>query len=291
MFSILFTWLFATPAYASQNVVLITLDGVRHQESPLSPSGKLCWPRLRQALTNQTVLEASPYSQMQISASNAELISLPAYQNIFVGHPTTCLTNQCGQVQESTFIDALIDKLTIQPSGIAIVASWSEIAKAVSKRYAELITLDVPTDVRSDQDSVARAKTLIGTHDYRFFYLSLNDSDERAHLGDWPGYLQAIQNYDRWITDIMTLARGLGPNWTFFITTDHGRGDGKRWTDHGAEVPESADLWLIVTSFKPDTYWQWPISIAKPMTHDHLRPMIEFFFKSTDQNQNKRTIL
>jgi len=35
------------------------------------------------------------------------------------------------------------------------------------------------------------------------------------------------------------------------IATDHGRGDGPRWTDHGKSVPEAEFIWIAVMG--PDT--------------------------------------
>jgi arylsulfatase A-like enzyme len=35
------------------------------------------------------------------------------------------------------------------------------------------------------------------------------------------------------------------------FATDHGRGDGARWTTHGEKVPEAKNVWLVAAG--PDT--------------------------------------
>lgn len=83
----------------------------------------------------------------------------------------------------------------------------------------------------------------------RVLYVMLGETDEWAHSGRYDLYLDAAQRADRFISDLWGLADSL-PQYrgrtALVITTDHGRGNGARWTDHGREVPEAERIWIAI---------------------------------------------
>jgi len=52
---------------------------------------------------------------------------------------------------------------------------------------------------------------------------------------------------------------------TLLVTTDHGRGAGHDWTDHGREVPAAERIWVAMLGPKPVSAGQ-----RSPVTSDRL---------------------
>ena len=80
------------------------------------------------------------------------------------------------------------------------------------------------------------------------------ETDSWAHEGNYAKYLSAANRFDRWVREYWETLQSI-PQYrnktTLIITTDHGRGDGKAWTNHGASVTNAEYTWIMVLG--PDT--------------------------------------
>ena len=88
----------------------------------------------------------------------------------------------------------------------------------------------------------------------RVLFVGYGETDEWAHGGRYDLTLRSAHQVDAFIRDLWTHLEGI-PQYrgrtTFIITTDHGRGSGAAWTDHGREVAGAEDIWVAVLG--PDT--------------------------------------
>ena len=86
------------------------------------------------------------------------------------------------------------------------------------------------------------------THQPRFLWVSLLDSDEHAHRKEWDGYLSAIDQYSVWMEELQQTVDDLGltEQTTIILTTDHGRGRGPFWHSHG-RLPAGRHMFLAAT--------------------------------------------
>jgi hypothetical protein len=88
----------------------------------------------------------------------------------------------------------------------------------------------------------------------RAFYLSLGETDEWAHEGNYWEYLVAARRYDAYLKELWDTVQAL-PEYkdqtTLIMLADHGRGDGPRWRDHNKDVPNAEYMWIAVIG--PDT--------------------------------------
>jgi hypothetical protein len=75
-------------------------------------------------------------------------------------------------------------------------------------------------------------------------------------MGPEPGESRynAANRFDHWVSDYWTALQAM-PKYrgktTLIITTDHGRGDGGKWTSHGETVTNAEYTWMMVLG--PDT--------------------------------------
>ncbi|KIC95508.1 sulfatase-like hydrolase/transferase [Flavihumibacter solisilvae] len=107
---------------------------------------------------------------------------------------------------------------------------------------------------RLDVSTYAMSKAYIFSKYPRLFYMDLGDLDGYAHSGKYNQYLDAAHKTDKMIHDLWTALQRdkfYRNQTTLIICTDHGRGEGNLWTDHGTSAPHSDETYLMVIG--PDT--------------------------------------
>ncbi len=242
-------------AAASPAVVLVTLDGVRWQDA---------------ALLGAKWREGGTFSE-RYRASNPALLSLPNYQDLMLGTASPCPDNACGRPSEPTLIDGLLAS-GVDPSRVAVVASWERIAYAATSRAPPAGVVDTGLhegepappwkNARWDRETMRLGLRVLDERRPRFLWISLNDADEHAHRGDEASYEEALRAYAVFLEK---LSARLSAGDTLVVTTDHGRGNGEHWVDHGAQWPESATAWVFARG---------PTVKAAPKSHLDVRPLL-----------------
>jgi hypothetical protein len=311
----------ASPMSTGPNVILITLDGVRWDEvfkgtdpELTGAPSEVIMTHLNGDLANQGLL-LGDRKQSFVQVSNRCNLSLPGYQSIFTGHPTSCGSNFCSRVRNETFPEALQSKFNFSPVEIAGFASWSRIRRAYSRRHSELYlnaglnsseleganhqdldtlqSQDIPHwnrphvwSSRYDRYTFAHGFAFLKENHPRFLYIGLLDSDEYAHAGNYPAYVETLRTYDLWIrevVDYLDSSGEYGRNTLLIVTTDHGRGQGgDRWEDHGRKFPESNQIFLYLRGLgiKPGI----EVIPGFTLTHDFIRNLIEATFSGAQAN-------
>jgi hypothetical protein len=83
----------------------------------------------------------------------------------------------------------------------------------------------------------------------RVLYLGYGETDEFAHDKRYDRMLASAHAVDYFIGDLWNTMQAL-PQYrgktTFIISTDHGRGDGKAWTDHDHDVEGAQNIWIAM---------------------------------------------
>jgi len=82
-------------------------------------------------------------------------------------------------------------------------------------------------------------------------YVSMGETDELAHAGNYPEYLKAINRFDallKEIYDFINTDLDYKGKTVILITTDHGRGDINKmqWTSHGSKINDSHQIWYAM---------------------------------------------
>ena len=89
----------------------------------------------------------------------------------------------------------------------------------------------------------------------KILYLSLGETDDWAHAGNYGEYLNAAHRVDAYLKLLWDAVQSM-PEYrgttTLIFSPDHGRGRSRSgWKDHGEEVPESKYIWMAFLG--PDT--------------------------------------
>lgn len=249
-------------------VVLITVDGIRWQEifngtDPILYHGKQM--SARELLPNmyyQFVDRGMVVGKdSMFVATGPAHISLPGYLEIMRGYPSVdCQENDCEPRLKTETVADLFDKS-------AIFASWDTIRKTVNNdnfvincgrnfrstgwKKAELEDNQNFPEVwgdylyRPDDLTEKAAIDYLQYYSPDFFWVSLGDTDEWAHYGDYDKYLESLQQADKFIGMVIEMVKSTeeGGDYTFMVTADHGRG--LNWQSHGWDK-ESARDWLMM---------------------------------------------
>jgi len=83
----------------------------------------------------------------------------------------------------------------------------------------------------------------------RVLYISYGETDEWAHAGHYKDYLDAANKVDKWLADLWNYVQSneqYANHTLLFITVDHGRGLGDKWTSHNNKIPNSDEIWFAV---------------------------------------------
>ena len=82
----------------------------------------------------------------------------------------------------------------------------------------------------------------------RVVFLSLGETDEWAHAGNYGEYLNAAHRVDGYLERLWATLQAMPEykgNTTLIFLTDHGRGSGAEdWTSHGQKIPESKYIFM-----------------------------------------------
>jgi hypothetical protein len=294
------------------NVILVTVDGVRWQEfyrgaDPALGEGA-AFPRFWASVAPRGLV-------FDAEIANPIHLSLPGYQSIFAGSVQPCGDNACGQIRAATFPERLVSDLALPRRAVASFASWASLLFAIESRPGATFidagqccgeagagqghacpgaalspSSALPTSspaalpARADALTMARALRYLERQRPAFLYISLNDADEEGHRGQYDRYLAALRSADRSIEEIeQTLDRmgEYGRRTALLITTDHGRGEGARWSDHGAVAVGNADarIWMYLR-LPPSGRFAFATAFGRA-SHLDIRPTIEALFGLT----------
>jgi hypothetical protein len=99
------------------------------------------------------------------------------------------------------------------------------------------------------------AMEYLKAHKPRVLYLSLGETDEWAHSGNYAEYLTAVRRADTYMKTLWETVQKM-PEYkgrtTLIFSVDHGRGEAPLgWKDHGQKVPDSKYIWMAFLG--PDT--------------------------------------
>lgn len=89
----------------------------------------------------------------------------------------------------------------------------------------------------------------------RILYLSLGETDDWAHDGNYAQYLDAAHRVDAYVEKLWETVQSMRQyrgKTTLIFSPDHGRGEGLvEWKDHGEKIPGSKYIWIAFLG--PDT--------------------------------------
>lgn len=209
-----------------------------------------------------------------VSVRNKTNISNPGYCEIFTGYVDTTVKNNDLVYNKNTNLFAFINRQPHFKGKAASFASWDRAMGYLNANESGYMInggyLDVTGDnltplqktlnnlqqlyhakesSRPDYITYLHAKEYVRLHQPRALSIGFAWTDDMAHDGSYPLYLEKIFTFDNMIQDLWEYVQTL-PQYkdktAMLITVDHGRGLEEKWTSHGPAVPHANEMWFAL---------------------------------------------
>ncbi|MFN0241954.1 MAG: alkaline phosphatase family protein [Planctomycetota bacterium] len=165
-----------------------------------------------------------------------------------------------GQVAVVGVWDVVPSIVRAQRSGLFVHAAFEPLELTPMRPTARLLN-ELRSDVTSPWDSMPydafafhTAREVLDARSPRVLWVTFGETDEWAHAGDYARYLDAARRTDEFVARLWVALQAHAryrDRTTLLVSTDHGRGDGPRWTDHGKDVDGAEQIWIAALG--PDT--------------------------------------
>ena len=166
-----------------------------------------------------------------------------------------------GKVAAFATWDAFTRIINAGRSGVPVFDGWERGGVTGTRTGRESAMRDLfATTVRYWPDNNFDALTHFAMLDYlavrkpKVLFIGYGETDEWAHAGRYDLYLRSAHQVDAYLAQLWATVQA-DPQYrdrtTLIVTTDHGRGYGAKWRDHGQDVVGAENIWMAVLG--PDT--------------------------------------
>lgn len=287
----LLVWLLSGPAFSADNLLIISIDGLRWQEAfrgydnslleqkefsqdahgvtsefsgetPRQKRQKLM-PFLWREIAKQGVVIGNRDKNSAMQVSNTWWFSYPGYNEILTGKADPRIdSNKPVANPNVTFLEWLNTQQGYKGQ-VAAFGSWDVFPAIINTKrsniplnsgfmpadwaglspYAQWLNKlqkEVPSpwhNVRLDAFTVGFTQEYIKAKQPKVIYVALGETDDFAHDGDYPAYLNAAHRSDQFIERLWQQLQSMGQyknNTNLIITVDHGRGESNETWQHHA---------------------------------------------------------
>lgn len=210
----------------------------------------------------------------QVNNANKWWFSYPGYNETFTGFPDSSVDSNDKIYNKNETVFEYLNKQAAFKGKTAVVGSWDLFSYIFNEKRSGIYVNDGFRELpginakekelntwqqympdlfhggeRMDAATAAIAMYYLKQHHPRLFFLSLGDTDEFAHAGEYDFYLDAVYHADQWIKEIWELIQSdpfYKGKTALLITTDHGRGlaTGGGWKHHGDKMPHANEIWM-----------------------------------------------
>lgn len=218
----------------------------------------------------------------RVLVTNAIKWSTPGYSEILTGVVDPAIVdNSPVRYPNRTVPEYLVEALELPKSKVAQFGSWDGFKYAAASEDDAFVmngaydplppglstpVLDAFVAIRrevmglweeSSNDAITFriAMSYLETHEPRFMWLGLGQSDDWAHADRYDRLLDYLHLADSWLADLWAFLEehpAYAGKTTLIVTTDHGRGrTASDWMEHDESIPGSESIWIAIIG--PDT--------------------------------------
>lgn len=208
--------------------------------------------------------------------SNGFNFSYPGYSETLTGHGDPRINSNDNKPNPNTTVLEFLNQQPGFEGQVAAFGAWEVIAGIVNAQhcgfpvnvaYAPLRltpstpALDLLNAVKAEsprvwEDESFDAPTFHTALEYlklrkpRVMFLSLGETDDWAHAGNYGEYLLSARRFDADLAQLWNTVQSMPEyrgNTALIVLTDHGRGSGfEDWKSHGQKIPDSKNIWIAM---------------------------------------------
>ena len=206
--------------------------------------------------------------------TNGLNFSYPGYSETLTGHPDPRIDSNDNKPNPNLTVLEWLNKQPGLQGKVAAFGAWEVIGGVINAQrcgftvnvsYDPLLMEPITPEMtvlnhlkagapRIWDDEVFDAPTFYTAMNYmkvkkpRVMFLSLGETDDWAHGGNYGEYLESAQRVDRYLEELWKQVQSMPEyrdNTTLVFLTDHGRGTGaENWKSHGVKLPESKQIFI-----------------------------------------------
>jgi hypothetical protein len=225
-------------------------------------------------IATQGQVFGDPSHQSVAHVTNGLWFSYPGYNELLTGFPDPRIDSNDKVANPNATVLEWLNHAPAYTGRVAAFASWELLPWILNEprskipcngdgppipspstdidRAIDAFAADLPPiwgETRLDAPTGYAALEYFKKQHPRVLYVMLGETDEWAHGRRYDLYLDAAQRNDRFIKRLWETAQSM-PEYTnrtaLIVATDHGRGEGPDWTDHGRKVPAAERIWMAV---------------------------------------------
>lgn len=233
------------------------------------------FPFVWSEISKDGILLGNRYENSFVNVTNGMHFSYPGYNEIFTGFPDDKNIRSNNKIPNpNVSILEFVNSLDTYKNQVFAVASWDVFPYILNEKRSKIpvnsgyrhslhqppTTQELFIDKLQDQTPRrwSSVRFDVFTHQYaievlknqkpKLLYIGYGETDDFAHDGDYDQYLHSAHRTDEMIKEIWEYVQNdpfYKNQTTLIITTDHGRGSGKEWTDHDYTIKGSDEVWLM----------------------------------------------
>jgi hypothetical protein len=291
------------PRAAVDNVLVVTLDGLRWQElfggaqrelisknaggvadtlglrqqfwkESAETRREALMPFLWSVVSRRGVVLGDSAGGSTVRVTNGKRFSYPGYNELLTGSADDRIDSNDKVPNPNVTVLEWLNRRPSFRGKVAAFGSWDVLPYIVNRERSGLyangdaapvtnprtaveralndLAADLPPywgTVRFDGVTMQGALNYLRTRQPRVLYVMLGDTDEWAHERRYDLYLDAAHRGDRFLRTLWETVQampGYRGRTALLIATDHGRGSGNDWTDHGRDVPDAGRIWMAM---------------------------------------------
>lgn len=208
----------------------------------------------------------------KVNSTNLYSISYAGYSEMFAGHADISIASNSKRSNPNFNVLEYLNQKNGYAGKVVAFTSWDVFPFILNRKRSNLKinsgyenmgeidgqeslvnmvanAVSNKTETRHDELTFITAKEYMNKFKPAIVYIAFGETDEAAHVGRYDLYLEKAAQLDRMLAELWHWVQstpGYANNTTLLVTTDHGRGKGAKWTDHGIFVNGSSQTWLGV---------------------------------------------
>ncbi len=192
--------------------------------------------------------------------ANRWAFSYPGYNEMFTGRPDNwrIFSNQKIRNPNKNVLEFFQQQPQLRDK-VAAFTSWEAFPYILNARRAGILVssgrknrhsdVRLPPGKLDDPFTWAAGMQYLRKQRPQVLYIALNATDLLGHAGNYPAYLEAAHQFDKYLSELWAFIEQdsmYSGRSTLLITTDHGRGGEtvQRWMEHNRHLPGSEQVWL-----------------------------------------------
>jgi len=207
--------------------------------------------------------------------TNGYKFSYPGYSEAFTGHADRRIDSNDHPPNPHRTVFEWLNAQPTLANRVAAFATWATFRRIINTERSKVPVFDgwdnaiaptgtpraaalrdvLATQTRMWPDVTWDALTHWSALDYiearqpRVLFIGYGETDEWAHAGRYDLYLRSAKQVDAYLAQLWERAQAdpaTRDRTTLIVTTDHGRGTGAAWTDHGEKVAGAERVWAAI---------------------------------------------